>query len=131
MKKIGIMHRDLSAVVAGMGHNDELMVCGSAFPIPDSANRIELALEPGLPGFMDVVRVICKELLVERILISEETKKQSPARFDELTAFFPGVKIEIIPQSELKQHANTAKACVRTGECTPFSNVVLVGGVIF
>lgn len=131
MKKNGIMHRDLSAVIAGMGHNDEIMVCGSAFPIPDTAKRIELALEPGLPAFMDVVRIICKELLVERILISEETKKVSPKRFEELTAFFADAKVEVISQSELKQHALSAKACVRTGECTPFSNVVLVGGVIF
>ena len=131
MKKCGIMHRDLSAVIAGMGHNDELMVCGSAFPIPETTRRIELALEPGLPAFMDVVRIICKELLVERILVSEETKAVSPKRFEELTAFFEGVEVKVIPQSELKEHAHTAKACVRTGECTPFSNVVLVGGVIF
>ena len=131
MKKSGIMHRELSAVVAGMGHGDELMICGSAFPIPDSARRIELALEPGLPAFMDVVRIVCKELLVERVLIAEETRTVSPKRFEELTSFFKGIKIDVIPQSELKQHANTAKACVRTGECTKFSNVVLIGGVIF
>ena len=67
MKKIGIMNKDISAVIAGMGHNDEIMICGSAFPIPDGTNRIDLALEPGLPAFMYVVRVITKELEVELI----------------------------------------------------------------
>jgi len=131
MKKCGIMHRELSAVIAGMGHGDKLMVCGSAFPIPPGAIRIELALEPGLPAFMDVVRIICKELLVERIIIAEETRETSPHRFKELVSYFEGVNIQIVPQSSLKEHAITAKACVRTGECTPFSNVVLVSGVIF
>ena len=131
MKKSGIMHKDLSAVIAGMGHGDEIMINGSAFPIPDSARRIDLALEPGLPAFMDVVRIVCKELVVERVLIAEETQKVSPKRFEELIAFFKGIPVDMVPQSELKQHAHSAKACVRTGECTKFSNVVLIGGVIF
>ena len=131
MKKIGIMNMNISAVIAGMGHNDEIMICGSAFPIPKGTNRIDLALEPGLPAFMDVVRVITKELEVERFLVSEDTKEKSPARFNEIRAFFPDKEMKVIPQSELKERAKTVKACIRTGECTPFSNVILVAGVIF
>lgn len=131
MKKIGIMNKDISTVIAGMGHNDEIMVCGSAFPIPEGTTRIDLALEPGLPAFMDVVRVITKELEVERFLVSEETREKSPERFNEIRDFFPDKVMKVIPQSELKEQAKTVKACIRTGECTPFSNVILVAGVIF
>lgn len=131
MKKSGIMHREISSVIAGMGHRDELMICGSAFPIPDETLRIDLALEPGLPAFMDVVRVIMKELAVERIVIAQETEINSPARFREIKDFFPGLPADVIPQTELKKRAGQVKACIRTGECTPYSNVILVSGVIF
>lgn len=131
MKKIGIMNKDISSIIAGMGHNDELMICGSAFPIPDGPLRVDLALEPGLPAFMDVVRVVVKELEVERIVIANETMENSPHRFKEIINFFADKKAEIIPQKDLKERAGKVKACIRTGECTPFSNVILVAGVIF
>ena len=47
MKKTGIMNQDISEVIAGLGHNDIIFICGSAFPIPMDGKRIDLALEPG------------------------------------------------------------------------------------
>jgi D-ribose pyranase len=131
MKKDGIMNCEISGAVARMGHGDEIMICGSAFPIPDAARRIDVALEPGLPSFMDVLRVVLKELKVEKIIVAEETKEKSPKRFKEITDCLSYAELDIVSQKELKKHAVTAKACIRTGECTPFSNVVLVSGVIF
>lgn len=131
MEKIGIMNRDISAVVAGMGHTDEIMICGSAFPIPAGTLRIDLALEPGLLSFMDVVRVVTKELQMERIVVAQETEDKSPRRFEELKKFFHDCPVELIPQKDLKVRAERVCACIRTVECTPFSNVLLVAGVLF
>lgn len=131
MKKIGIMNKDISEVIAGMGHKDKIMICGSAFPIPDTTRRIDLALEPGLPAFLDVLRVVLKELKVEGIMIAKETLENSPQRFQELTAMFPDIKPNIIPQIEMKEISKEVKACIRTGECTPFSNIILISGVTF
>jgi D-ribose pyranase len=131
MKKDGIMNSCISEVVARMGHGDELMICGSAFPIPEAARRIDMALEPGLPSFMDVLRVVLKELKVEKIIAAEETREKSPRRLKEITELLNYAELSIVPHSELKKHAISAKACIRSGECTPFSNVVLISGVIF
>lgn len=131
MKKIGIMNKDISAAIAGMGHRDQIMICGSAFPIPDSAWRIDLALEPGLPAFLDVLRVVLKELKVEEIMIAGETLENSPKRFQEMVEMFPGIEPKVITQAQLKELSKGVKACIRTGECTPFSNIILVSGVIF
>ncbi|MBE3100931.1 MAG: D-ribose pyranase [Firmicutes bacterium] len=131
MKKTGVMNKDISSVIAGMGHNDKIMICGSAFPIPSSTCRIDLALEPGLPAFLDVLRVVLKELKVEQIMIAKETLESSPKRFQEMVEVFPGIEPKVIPQAELKEISKEVKACIRTGECTPFSNIILVSGVIF
>lgn len=131
MKKIGIMNKEISAVIAGMGHRDRIMICGSAFPIPEDAKRIDLALEPGLPGFLDVLRVVLKELKVEDIIIAQETLDNSPKMFQKMVEMFPGIEPQVISQAELKKEARKVKACIRTGECTPFSNIILVSGVIF
>ncbi|MDY2640273.1 MAG: RbsD/FucU domain-containing protein, partial [Ligilactobacillus salivarius] len=43
----------------------------------------------------------------------------------------PNVEIEFIPHSELKKDLKSSKAFIRTGEETPYSNVILESGVVF
>ncbi|MCX6079412.1 MAG: D-ribose pyranase [Chloroflexi bacterium] len=131
MKKNGILNKEISDVVAGMGHYQSLVICDAGFPIPPEVRRIDLALEPGLPAFMDVLRVVLKELQVEEIIIASETSDQSPARYQEMIALFPGVISKVVPHTEFKKLSYNAKACIRSGECTPYSNLILVSGVTY
>ncbi|WP_448594407.1 RbsD/FucU domain-containing protein, partial [Thermoflexus hugenholtzii] len=41
------------------------------------------------------------------------------------------VEIEPVPHETFKAMTGRARAVVRTGECTPYANVILVSGVIF
>ncbi|GAH44824.1 unnamed protein product, partial [marine sediment metagenome] len=51
--------------------------------------------------------------------------------YEEVKSLLTGVPIETIPHEELKQLTHSAKAVVRTGEFTPYANVILVSGVVF
>ena len=59
MKKIGILNQDISCVVAGMGHNDMLVIGDAGLPIPDGVRRIDLAVKQGVPGFLIPLRLSC------------------------------------------------------------------------
>jgi D-ribose pyranase len=131
MKKTGILNKEISDVVAGIGHTQSLVICDAGFPIPEEVRRIDLALEPGLPAFMDVLRVVLKELQIEGIIIASETIEQSPARYTEMLACFPGITPEVVSHTEFKKLSTNAKACIRSGECTPYSNMILVSGVTY
>ena len=80
---------------------------------------------------MDVLRVVLKEMCVEKYIVAAETKEHSPKRFEEICAMFDGVNPMVISQNDLKDLGKHSKAFIRTGECTPYSNVVLVGGCYF
>ena len=131
MKKTGILNKEISDVVAGMGHYQSIVICDAGFPIPDDIKRIDLALEPGLPAFMDVLRVVLKELYIEEFIVANETVNQSPDRFEEIIAMFPNVSPKLISHDEFKKISHNAKACIRSGEVTPFSNLILISGVIY
>jgi D-ribose pyranase len=131
MKKTGILNKEISDVVASMGHYQSMVICDAGFPILDEVKRIDLALEPGLPAFVDVLRVILKELQVEEIINASETIGQSPELYKEMTALFPGIIPKLVPHTEFKRMSHTAKACIRSGECTPYSNLILVSGVTY
>lgn len=131
MKKNGILNKDICEVIASMGHTDTLVVCDAGLPIPAGVRRIDLAIKPGLPGFMETAEAIANELEVDRIIIAEETEEASPEIISGLKKIFQGVDIQTVPHAELKELSHKAKAIVRTGEFTSYANVIIVSGVVF
>ncbi len=131
MKKIGVLNKDLSMVIAGMGHKDMLVVADAGLPIPAGTPRIDVAVSQGIPGLLDTVRAIAGELKVEKLILAEEMKTASPHVYRALAGIFDGVETEFVPHEELKRMCQDAAAVVRTGEFTPYANVVLVSGVVF
>jgi D-ribose pyranase len=131
VKKIGILNQDISTVIAGMGHTDRLVVSDAGLPIPENTRRIDLAVTNGIPGFLVTVKAIAEELKVEKIIVADEMKCACPQIYAALLDLFEGVSVELVRHSELKELCREAAAVVRTGEFTPYANVVLVSGVVF
>lgn len=131
MKKTGVLNQDISEVIAGMGHGDMLVVSDAGLAIPDCVWRIDVAVKPGLPTVLDLLKVIREELQVESIVIPDHLKDHCPDLLSELKKLYPDAKINEVPTETYKEKAYQSKAIIRTGECTPYANVILVSGVIF
>jgi D-ribose pyranase len=131
VKKTGVLNHRLSEVIAAMGHTDLLVIADAGLPIPVEVERIDLAVTAGLPPLLEVVRAVAGELQVERIVVAAELVARNAAYADALAALFPGVAVEQTPHEEFKARSAKARAVVRTGECTPYANVMLVSGVTF
>lgn len=130
MKKQGILNAALSNILASMGHTDLLVVADAGLPIPPGVPVIDLAVRCGVPTFADVLSAIANELQVEQIVIASEAR-QTGDPLPEIAELFPGVPLTTCPHEEFKQRAARARAVVRTGECTPYHNVILQAGVVF
>lgn len=44
MRKSGILHAELSRIVASMGHGDELVIADAGFPVPAGVACVDLAV---------------------------------------------------------------------------------------
>ena len=137
MKRDGILNAELSYLVATMGHSDSLMVVDAGWPIPD-AQRCDVSLSPGVPSLLQVVGAILSEMSVERAIIDSQLASSDPEIYASLRTLLtsaartngsPMIEIEDEVHDTFKLRANAAKGIVRTGECTAFANVVLVGGL--
>lgn len=132
MKSSGILHGELSGLVAALGHGDLLVIADAGLPAPDGVPLVDLALRPGVPGFHDTVRTVLVELIIERGFANAEQPGVDPEAARALNALWPpDVPLERIDHEALKAMSARARAIVRTGEFTPFANVVLVAGVPF
>lgn len=132
MKKTGILHAELSRLVAGMGHHDLLVIGDAGLPVPKGVAVVDLALREGVPGFLETLDTVLGELHVEEAVIDIEMATVSPGMAAAFRAAWPaGIPLREVPHAELQRIARDARAIVRTGEFTPYANVVLVAGVVF
>ncbi|MBQ6834141.1 MAG: D-ribose pyranase [Lachnospiraceae bacterium] len=133
MKKTGILNSDISRVLSYMGHTDLICVGDCGLPIPDEVERIDLALKFGVPTFMETLEVVVNDMKVEKIVLAEEIKTQNPKVLAEIEALFAGqnIEVEFVSHVELKTLTRDCKAVIRTGETTPYANIVLQSGCIF
>lgn len=133
MKKNGILNADLARIVASLGHTDKLVICDAGLPIPDGKPIVDLALTANIPRFLETLEVVLEELHVERAIVAGEMETASRSLFSAACDLLEGVRIETIPHSDFKHAMNGDGNVffVRTGEVSPFANVILVSGVTF
>jgi D-ribose pyranase len=124
-----ILNEGINTAIASIGHLDLLGVVDAGYPVPLGVARIDLALRQGMPAFMDVLNTILEDFIVESFIIARETIDSSPHRAEEIREALGRCPEEVVPHVEFKQCMKQAKAVIRTGEFTPFSNVILVSGV--
>lgn len=131
MKKIGILNQPISSVIAGLGHTDTLVIADAGLPVPLEAQRIDLALTEGIPSFLDTLRVVLTEMEVERAIVAEEMLDASPQVYEAIKEMLGDVPIETVTHLIFKERTRSARAVIRTGEFTPYANVILTAGVVF
>ena len=131
MKKGTVINQGISDVIAGMGHTDMLVIADAGLPIPNETRRIDLALTAGIPGFIVTLRTVLAELQVQEALVAEDTGRTNPRLLAEIKEALGDARIKQITHQELKERCAAAKAVIRTGEFTPYANIILVAGVVF
>lgn len=128
MKKIGMINAPLSRVVARLGHSDSLVVADAGLPIPESVERIDLALKRGVPGFLETLEVVLSEMYVERAIIANEMLEYSAQTHSSVQELLRDAQVDSLAHTDFKEMTRHAQAVVRTGEFTPYSNIILIAG---
>lgn len=131
MKKSNLINSEISYVISKMGHTESITICDSGLPIPSEIQRIDLALKRGLPTFLDTLDSVLEELQVEEIILASEIIEISNDLYKEIIKRFENIKITTVSHEEFKNLTKSSKAIVRTGEYTPYANVILKSGVVF
>ncbi len=131
MKKRGIINAQLAGLVAGLGHKDLFMIADGGMPVPKGVEIVDLALCGGVPSFRQVMDAVLDEVQVEGYTLAEEIVENNPELLSYIKEKLDGVESEMISHEELKKRSAGLKFVIRTGEFTPYPNIVLRAGVAF
>ena len=131
MRKTKLINSEVSYTISKMGLTDSLTIGDCGLPIPNNVNRIDLALKYGVPSFIETLDTVLEELCVEEIVLAEEIIENNPSIYNEILQRFEGINVIMVSHEEFKNMTKESKAVVRTGECTPYANIILKSGVVF
>jgi D-ribose pyranase len=132
MKRCGHLNRDVSRVLARMGHTDSLVIADCGLPVPEGVECIDLSIALGDPDFLRVLDSVLADFRVERAVFATEAKEHNAPIAARASWLAEGqVRVEFVAHEALKQLTREARAVIRTGEATPYANVLLYSGVIF
>ena len=133
MKKGVCLNSEISYAISKMGHFDTLAIGDAGLPIPSEVQRIDLAVTPGVPSFGAVFETVLAELKVQKMTIASEMKEQNGKMYQYMMdqARKNDIPVAEVPHEQFKAATGSCKAVIRTGECSPFSNVILESGVSF
>jgi D-ribose pyranase len=125
----GLWHPRLAALVTDLRHTDTLVIADPGLPAPPHVEVVDLAWARNEPAFLPVLAALADELIVEEALVADEL---CDARIlAGIAAALPGLPLKRTGHADLKIRCHAARAVVRTGEATPFANVILTAGVPF
>ena len=131
MKKTKLINSEISYTISKMGHTDSLTIGDCGLPIPNEVNRIDLALKYGVPTFLETLDTVLEELCVEEIVIANEIIENNEIIHNVILKRFENIKVTYVSHEEFKNQTKESKAVVRTGECSPYANIILKSGVVF
>mgnify|MGYP003969517073 CR=1 FL=1 len=131
MKKEKLLNPDIIAAVAALGHTEFFCIADCGLPIPKDVTLIDISVTAAIPNFLQVLKAVESELVIESYICANEIDKVNPHTMKEMEKILAGKQVKKVPHEEFKELTSRAKYIIRTGETSPYANVILVGGVNF
>lgn len=131
MKKKGILNAQLAGYIAALGHKDTFMIGDAGMPIPKGVPIVDLVLTANVPTFKQTLDAVLEETAVEGYILADEIKEKNPELLDYIQKSLKDIQPEFMPHDELKKFSASVKFAIRTGEFTPYPNIILRAGVVF
>jgi D-ribose pyranose/furanose isomerase RbsD len=128
MRSNRILHLELAKVLSSLGHSDILMVTDTGFPIPINVWRIDLGCYEGLPGVLDILRVLRNEIFVEAVHFATEVRDCNQNLYAGLQEIFTASDADFkhtTHEALCQQFAPRAKVIIRSGSFNPWANIAM------
>lgn len=124
MLKNAILNSNLIELLCRLGHTQTICICDAGLPIPSNKEVIDLAFLPGCPDISTVLSGILACTPFEKAYCATESQIEN---LSFMTFLKEHLECEIctMPHEDLKNLSQSCTAFIRTGECTPYANVIL------
>lgn len=129
MLQNGILNPHILHLLARIRHTNTLVIADWAFPYWPQIETVDISLTHNIPTVLDVLDLLRPNFKVGRIWQAQEFLATNPAetvgRFDQAFAEFTEATVQRLPHLDFKAMVPGAIGLIRTGDATPYGNIIL------
>jgi D-ribose pyranase len=127
MLRHGILNPALLEMLGRFRHTNLLVIVDRGFPSWPDIATVDISLMDDVPTVRQVLRAVVAQCVVGAAWMAEECKQHNPSGvIDEYQRLLDRVPIQFEPHhSAFKARVSRAIGLIRTGDTTPFGNIVL------
>lgn len=129
MIRTGILNPAVLSLLARVRHTNTLVLADRGFPFWPGLETVDLSLVDDVPTVAQVLDAIAPGFVIARVFAAEEFQTHnSPDRIDALKARLGGTPLHFEPHVAFKRRVPSAIGLIRTGDTTPYANLILESG---
>lgn len=122
----GIINPQLSSLLCRIRHTNALVIADAAFPFWKEVETVDLTLVRGIPTIPQVLDAILPNFSAGSVHMAVEFKSHNTAETQALfTQACREVPMHFEPHLEFKKRVPHAIGLIRTGDTTPYGNLIL------
>jgi D-ribose pyranase len=123
----GILNPAINSLLSRVRHTNMLVIADRGFPFWPQIETVDLALVDGVPTVLQVLHAVRPNFKLGQIFMAEEFLAHNPRPARSLLAkACQGVPLAYEPHLEFKKRVPQAIGLIRTGDTTPYGNMILV-----
>jgi len=126
MLRSGILNPAVLSLLARVRHTNTLVIADRGFPFWPGLETVDLSLVDDVPTVRQVLDAVLPGFVVGRTFAAEEFTRQNPATVvDALRARLGAIPLQFEPHVAFKSRVPSAIGLIRTGDSTPYANLIL------
>jgi D-ribose pyranase len=126
MLQTGILNPHVLDLIARIRHTNTLVIADWAFPYWPEIETVDISLCKGIPTVLDVLDLLTPVFKIGRIWQAEEFVNTNTT--ENITRFeksFGHIPLTREPHLDFKKRVPHAIGLIRTGDPTPYGNIIL------
>lgn len=126
MLQTGLLNPHVLDLIARVRHTNTLVISDWAFPFWPEIETVDISLTRGIPTVLDVLDLLTPVFKIGRIWQADEFVTSNPpetvARFAKSFGRIPLIREAHV---DFKKRVPGAIGLIRTGDATPYGNIIL------
>lgn len=129
MIKTGILNPQLNSLLARVRHTNALVIADRGFPFWPMIETVDISLVDDVPTVLQLIAAVrANHNFTLACMAREFQKNNSAAVRASFARGLSGIKTKFEPHVQFKRRVPGAIGLIRTGDTTPYANVILISG---
>lgn len=126
MLQFSILNPQLLDLLARIRHTNTLVISDRGFPFWPEIETVDISLTHGIPTVLDVLDLLTPVFQIGRIWQADEfLANNSPQTIARFTQSFGNIPLVREAHVDFKKRVPQAIGLIRTGDATPYGNLIL------